>query len=198
MIVWLQVSVANSELTGLIKIAESLRIKGLGDVSQRDPTPSSRPEKRSATPSAFSTASSPNSCGRPRKAARLAHANGGTSDSKNQEGDFPTLIPGPFGLRPQSFSHLLEGSVLHPAADGDQDSRDSNSPPFKESKLRSYLEAPDLPLSHPLTNLLAQPPGTSRLGGLLKKEADRKRSQRIKVKQGLSDPLESEKEEKVR
>ncbi|RXG61119.1 hypothetical protein Avbf_16981 [Armadillidium vulgare] len=37
---WLNCFVlANSELTGLIKIAESLRIKGLGDVSQRDPAP---------------------------------------------------------------------------------------------------------------------------------------------------------------
>lgn len=34
---------ANSELGGLIKIAESLRIKGLGDVSQRDPASSPPP-----------------------------------------------------------------------------------------------------------------------------------------------------------
>ncbi|XP_018020859.1 sex determination protein fruitless isoform X1 [Hyalella azteca] len=56
-----QVSVANSELGGLIKIAESLRIKGLGDVSQREPTTSPTPNgnqqlllnsgmKRSASP----------------------------------------------------------------------------------------------------------------------------------------------------
>ncbi|KAF2363439.1 BTB/POZ domain, partial [Trinorchestia longiramus] len=56
-----QVSVANSELGGLIKIAESLRIKGLGDVSQREPASSPTPNgnqqlnlnsgsKRSASP----------------------------------------------------------------------------------------------------------------------------------------------------
>ncbi|MCL4136028.1 UNVERIFIED_CONTAM: hypothetical protein GTU68_010883, partial [Idotea baltica] len=188
-----EVSVANSELTGLIKIAESLRIKGLGDVSQRDPAPSTRAEKRSTTP--FSNASSPNSCGRPRKAPRLASMNG--NSDKNVEGDFPSLISpsAPFSLRSQHFSHMLDNPVLA-TAEADQDSRDSSSPPFKESKLRSCLEGPELPLGLPLSNLLAQSSGASRLGSLLRKEAERKKVHRPKGKMNPSEQLDQENEAK--
>ncbi|KAB7504652.1 Protein bric-a-brac 1 [Armadillidium nasatum] len=191
-----EVSVANSELTGLIKIAESLRIKGLGDVSQRDPAPSGRPEKRSATP--FSNSSSPNSCGRARKAPRIA-TNESNTDIKNQEGtEYHSLIPPnptSFAFRSPTFSHLIDNQAFS-TNEGDQDSRDSTSPPFRESKLRSCLEGQDLPINLPLTNILAQSSGSSRLGGLLRKESERKKGLRLKGKHNIIENNDHDKDEK--
>ncbi|KAK7071946.1 hypothetical protein SK128_025552 [Halocaridina rubra] len=83
-----EVSVANSELTGLIKIAESLRIKGLGDVSQRDQQPQTG-EKRPTPPFSPSSPTPHNSNPRPKKAPRLSSA---SADSKILETSFASLL----------------------------------------------------------------------------------------------------------
>lgn len=81
-------SVANSELTGLIKIAESLRIKGLGDVSQRDQQHPLVGEKRASSPP--SPASPPPHQPRPRKAPRLSTNSNG--EMKGQDTNFASLL----------------------------------------------------------------------------------------------------------
>ena len=145
---------ANNELTGLIKIAESLRIKGLGDVSQRDPAPFSKPMKRCATPYSNCGPFSSTSSGRPRKSARTglgsvstaaasANENDSLFKSSDNEGISSMLSSAGFaaglsGLRSTGLSHLLEtsltpsGPILSGNASSDlvdHDSLDSSTPP---------------------------------------------------------------------
>ncbi|KAG0712008.1 Protein bric-a-brac 2 [Chionoecetes opilio] len=134
-----EVSVANSELTGLIKIAESLRIKGLGDVSQRDQQQPLVGEKRPSSPP--SPVSPPPHQSRPKKAPRLSsnsnansygHAinkTGGTKDGFAQLMDSGC---------PDMTDHMLDGE---------------ETPPKAESKLRSCLEGLE---SGPAAQSLAQ------------------------------------------
>ena len=171
---------ANSELGGLIKIAESLRIKGLGDVSQRDPGPTpSRPEKRAATP--YSPPSpTPHHNPRPRKAARISsllnnnnNNNNNHNDIKSNESDFASLLSpaNSYGHamrghnlssdshHQQGFAQLME-SANHPVkTEHENDAHvGSPAPSIGESKLRSCLEGQDsVSGAHQLSHLLVQP-----------------------------------------
>lgn len=147
-----QVSVANSELTGLIKIAESLRIKGLGDVSQRDQQHPLVGEKRASPPP--SPASPPPHQSRPRKAPRLS--TNGNGEVKGQDTNFASLLSpaNSYGHAinktsgnkdgfaqlmdtgcPDMPEHTLDGEQTPPNAGWDMS--------LSESKLRSCLEGLD-------------------------------------------------------
>lgn len=150
----------------MIKIAESLRIKGLGDVSQRDPVPivpSSKSEKRTA--GAFQA-----STGRQRKSQKRVDVNGTSrSPTRNDlSSSFPLTGDFNYGSCMVSNSENLSGRY--------ENNEQEDTSLFAESKLRSCLEIPDLPLSLPFTNLLSHFPSASRLGSLLKKDNDKKRS----------------------
>ncbi|XP_045119799.1 protein tramtrack, alpha isoform-like isoform X2 [Portunus trituberculatus] len=144
-----EVSVANSELTGLIKIAESLRIKGLGDVSQRDQQQPLVGEKRASSP--VSPVSSPPHQPRPKKAPRLSSNSNG--EVKGQDTNFASLLSpaNSYGHAINKSSntkdgfaqlmdsgcsdmpeHMLDGEQTPPKAGWDI--------PLSESKLRSCLE----------------------------------------------------------
>lgn len=142
-------SVANSELTGLIKIAESLRIKGLGDVSQRDQQHPLVGEKRASSPA--SPVSPPPHQPRPKKAPRLSSNSNG--EVKGQDTNFASLLSpansyghaiNKTGGTKDGFAqlmdtgcsdmpeHMLDGEQTPPKAGWDI--------PLSESKLRSCLE----------------------------------------------------------
>lgn len=144
-----EVSVANSELTGLIKIAESLRIKGLGDVSQRDQQHPLVGEKRASPPP--SPASPPPHQSRPRKAPRLS--TNGNGEMKGQDTNFASLLSpaNSYGHAinkttgsKDGFAQLMDTGcpdIPEHTLDGEQ------TPPntgwdmsLSESKLRSCLE----------------------------------------------------------
>ncbi|XP_064109995.1 protein abrupt-like isoform X2 [Macrobrachium nipponense] len=154
-----EVSVANSELTGLIKIAESLRIKGLGDVSQRDQHPHPG-EKRPSPPFSPSSPINHNSNPRPKKAARLSSGNG---DSKGMETSFASLLSpaNSYGhainkstnnnnhnnnKNSEGFAQLMDSGCPEPS---DHDLEEDRTPnivwdtSLSESKLRSCLEGLD-------------------------------------------------------
>ncbi|XP_053645739.1 protein tramtrack, beta isoform [Cherax quadricarinatus] len=144
-----EVSVANSELTGLIKIAESLRIKGLGDVSQRDQQASTG-EKR-ASPPISPVSPTPHSHNpRPKKVPRLSTNNG---ESKGLDANFASLLSpaNSYGhainkssnKTNEGFAQLMDsGCVDLP----DHDLEEDHTPnptwdlSLSESKLRSCLE----------------------------------------------------------
>ncbi|KAG0723313.1 Protein bric-a-brac 1 [Chionoecetes opilio] len=157
-----EVSVANSELTGLIKIAESLRIKGLGDVSQRDQQQPLVGEKRPSSPP--SPVSPPPHQSRPKKAPRLSSNSNG--EVKGQDTNFASLLSpaNSYGHAinktggtkdgfaqlmdsgcPDMTDHMLDGEETPPKAGWDIS--------LSESKLRSCLEGLE---SGPAAQSLAQ------------------------------------------
>ncbi|XP_063594795.1 protein abrupt-like [Penaeus indicus] len=123
-----EVSVANSELTGLIKIAESLRIKGLGDVSQRDQQPQAG-EKRAGTPFSPASPVSQNNNPRPKKVPRLSNNNG---ESKGLEPNFASLLS-----PANSYGHALNKSSNNKSSDGFAQLMDSGCPDLPEQELDS-------------------------------------------------------------
>ncbi|XP_076058854.1 uncharacterized protein LOC143035540 isoform X6 [Oratosquilla oratoria] len=160
-----EVSVANSELTGLIKIAESLRIKGLGDVSHHDHQP--RGEKRTASPLAAASAPiTQNPLPRPSKAAKVIST---ATEEKKHDNVYSNLLSSANSYghaksrnsagkatkdtsSDSCFAQLMETSQSYPTG---SDSEECESEPQEdpiplvwdksrsgtpESKLRSRLE----------------------------------------------------------
>ncbi|XP_069166545.1 protein tramtrack, beta isoform isoform X2 [Procambarus clarkii] len=145
-----EVSVANSELTGLIKIAESLRIKGLGDVSQRDHQTSTG-EKRASSPISPASPSPHSHNPRPKKVPRLSTSN---VESKGLDTNFASLLSpaNSYGhainkssnnKNNDGFEQLMDSSCAdlpEHDLDGDQTPNPTWDLSLSESKLRSCLE----------------------------------------------------------
>ncbi|XP_071541596.1 uncharacterized protein [Panulirus ornatus] len=147
-----EVSVANSELTGLIKIAESLRIKGLGDVSQRDQQTNTG-EKRASSPISPTSPGAHNHNPCPKKAPRLSTNNG---ESKGLDTNFASLLSpaNSYGhamnksnnnnnKSNDGFAQLMDSGgpdLPEQDLDGDQTHGRSWDLSLSESKLRSCLE----------------------------------------------------------
>ncbi|CAL4157446.1 unnamed protein product [Meganyctiphanes norvegica] len=180
-----EVSVANSELTGLIKIAESLRIKGLGDVSQRNPhNITTDPRTTPVQPHTFPPSPPPTHTplNRPRKAPKLHNGN---AEAKAFESNFASLLS-----PANSYGHALnlnkgkglpaemavgfaqmmaDGMYVSSDLSADQDNHsdaENNQPtptaaPWEsnltESKLRSCLEGLDAVARNTASPLLTVP-----------------------------------------